>query len=378
MVNDGFSSAELRARLIQKLKETGVQDKLKSQLRAKLYAELKLRTTSPDRHNSRLVHKVIDSLIVGYLRDRGLEFSLSVFLPECQPQILNKSDIIKALQLPDIYSDILEGDKDLAFEYIQEHNEGNIDSPLDLRDVKSKEESSLIIRIFNCFSRINYAHHIDKDTQTNLEFDDVIAYNLREKMGLQSLNADKAKMMQFEERMLNYQRQADSKCAQEVNRQVSEYKNVELVSMRLNERSDYLSQLSRQKSEFETKLLEMKSEHINKHEEESKRIQRRERELEKVNIELRQKLFDETNRIVFKETSLRNEAELQTKEVQMEKDLIIRRYTELQQQFKDLQTFKERYMQKMEDSMASYKIDLNKEFSSKFVEIQVEKTKLDG
>lgn len=84
MVDEGFAFQELKSRLLDKLHNGGIHDKLLSQLRSKLFAELYLATRIKPVTNTNglLICKVVDSLFVDYLATRGLEFSLSVFLPE--------------------------------------------------------------------------------------------------------------------------------------------------------------------------------------------------------------------------------------------------------------------------------------------------------
>ena len=81
----GISANELRNLLTDKLNRNGIKEKLQSQLRAKLFSELSLATkirSKPGPEANLLLVKVVDSLFVEYLKGRGFEFSLSVFLPE--------------------------------------------------------------------------------------------------------------------------------------------------------------------------------------------------------------------------------------------------------------------------------------------------------
>jgi hypothetical protein len=226
------------------------------------------------------------------------------------------------------------------------------------------------------FTRIQQLPRREREVQTDIEVEDLIAYRLRDPTA--SNRNDNKSLHALEARMQSFQRQVESRCKEELERQVDEYKRVELASARLEDRKEFAAQLSRQKQDFEMKIIEIKASHVDAQEEVNKRAEMRERDLERGNMELKQRLYEETNRMVIKETGLRNDAELAAKEIKMEKEMIQRRYTELQRQFEELQTFKEKYTQKMESQMTSYKIELNQEYSARSVEIQVQRQKLDG
>ena len=93
---------------------------------------------------------------------------------------------------------------------------------------------------------------------------------------------------------------------------------------------------------------------------------------------MRQKILDEGNRLALKESSLRNEIELKSKELLMERDLLARRYKDAEKKIDELSEFKEKYSRQMQEGMAQYKIDLNREHASLLASVEVEKTKLEG
>ena len=96
------------------------------------------------------------------------------------------------------------------------------------------------------------------------------------------------------------------------------------------------------------------------------------------NMEMRQRLLDEGNRIAFKEATLRNNIELESKEIVMERDLLSRKYKEAEERIRQLTEFKEKYALQMQENMAQYKIDLNREHASLLSSVEIERTKLQG
>ena len=92
-MTETLTKEQFRVEFYENLKSSGISDKLKSQLRARLITELKIKNlklnnqtfldvSKYNKTKGNLLFKVIDSLIIEYLKSRNLEFSLSVFLPE--------------------------------------------------------------------------------------------------------------------------------------------------------------------------------------------------------------------------------------------------------------------------------------------------------
>lgn len=160
--------------------------------------------------------------------------------------------------------------------------------------------------------------------------------------------------------------------------QIESFKRVELAKIKVEERSQFHSQLSTQKLEFEQQLLLARSKTVETIQEDRARLHEREKEMDRQNLLLKQQMLDEHNNVVIKERQLRNEVELSARHVSLERDQLQRRVTEVQDQLEKLGDFKERYTQRMEESMAQYKIDLNKEYSSLLSSVEIEKTKIHG
>ncbi|KAI9206595.1 uncharacterized protein BJ171DRAFT_15186 [Polychytrium aggregatum] len=166
-----LSSFELRSRLFESLRKTGVADKLKSQLRSRIVSELKLRIPStaraqhccdPGSPKSTILNRAIDSLILEYLRYRDFDYTLSVFLPECgldqAGQAFSKDDIIRVL---------------------------NIDHPTalfrNLRPLIETEDAGLLPRLLHGLSRAGDIVFVEKEMQTDFEFQDILGESLRRK-----------------------------------------------------------------------------------------------------------------------------------------------------------------------------------------------------
>ena len=88
------------------MKKTGILDGLKSQLRGKLYDQLRLRNDKVDLNfresgNNRLDFKLGVSIIADFMDRCDMPYAKSVFLPESgiQQEILSKKEIMEVLRL---------------------------------------------------------------------------------------------------------------------------------------------------------------------------------------------------------------------------------------------------------------------------------------
>lgn len=205
---DVFSASELKAKLIDKLQTSGISDSLKSQLRAKLYSELKLRVVRalPVTKKDWLMGSVVNTLLIGYLRHRDLHFTLSVFLPESgmNENLLTDTDILRALRLDGPhYTSKLSPEKN--------------------------NESCLLMRLLNISSETHEHQTLNQEIQTYIDFDDLIskfdvilAYKLRDIEGCAKLNMDKSKLLALEERMTGFQHQVEKRAQDQLETMVLE------------------------------------------------------------------------------------------------------------------------------------------------------------
>ena len=87
------------------MKNAGVLNSLKSQLRAKLYDQLRLKNERVDLNlkdtQNRLTFKVAVSLVADLMKKSDMPYALSVFLPESgiTQEILSKQEMIDVLGL---------------------------------------------------------------------------------------------------------------------------------------------------------------------------------------------------------------------------------------------------------------------------------------
>ena len=100
---------ELKRTLYESMKNSGVLGSLKSQLRSKLYDQLKIKQDQQKSQpheltklsRNQLNFKVAVSLVADLMKKSDMPYAMSVFLPECglQHEILNKEELKEILAL---------------------------------------------------------------------------------------------------------------------------------------------------------------------------------------------------------------------------------------------------------------------------------------
>uniref|UniRef100_A0A3Q2XF23 Uncharacterized protein n=1 Tax=Hippocampus comes TaxID=109280 RepID=A0A3Q2XF23_HIPCM len=102
---DVISTDELRKRLYKTLRDRGVLDTLKTQLRNQLIHELKpapLSGAEPSLRSDSYLISACNNIVADYLLNSGYEYSLSVFCPESglsQEKVFKKGDLLQHLKI---------------------------------------------------------------------------------------------------------------------------------------------------------------------------------------------------------------------------------------------------------------------------------------
>jgi hypothetical protein len=107
-ISQNPDESELKRTLYESMKNSGVLGSLKSQLRSKLYDQLKIKADNSSKPSeltvqsrNKLNFKVAVSLCADLMKKCDMPYAMSVFLPECgfSHEILNKSELVEILAL---------------------------------------------------------------------------------------------------------------------------------------------------------------------------------------------------------------------------------------------------------------------------------------
>ncbi|KAI9091440.1 hypothetical protein DFS34DRAFT_324976 [Phlyctochytrium arcticum] len=178
--------------------------------------------------------------------------------------------------------------------------------------------------------------------------------------------------------MLKYQQTIEDRLRAEMEQQLTQFRSLELSQMRLDEKQRHQSEIKQVRLELERQHHEIKAQAEAALEKERQRLSEREKELESANMQLRQNILEENNKALIKEVLSRTDAELSAKEIKMERDSLQRKYEEVVTQLSQFQNLKERYAEKLQESMAQYKINVNKEYSSLVSSVEIDRAKIEA
>ncbi|KAJ3062517.1 oxidative DNA demethylase [Podochytrium sp. JEL0797] len=363
-----MSRKDFRYSVFETLKENGISDKLKSQLRSNIILELKKRslftptTSEPIEPGVSLIHKAIDSLIVDYLKRKHCDFTLSVFLPECglAGQVLCERDVLRVLHV-----DSGEGSSELVRSFRKQVN-------------AFPKEVATIVKLLESVSQVLDISSHEKECQTDMDEAETMDSELRRITNHLLPSSKHALSHSLHTRLQEYQDQLTTRLQNDTSAQLASFKDLELARMRLEERARYTAEVNHLKGEYEMRLLEQRGKMTTEEETQRRWIETREKELEKNNLDLRQQLLEESHRAVMVESAVRAEAEIRCKKFEMENGVLVKRLEDSQALIGELEGFKERYATKTQEALAEFKIELNKEHVEFVSGVQVEKAKIES
>lgn len=121
--NQGLTSNQLKSKLLESVKNKGILDLMKSQLRNKLALELNPNIEQMKNKNaivsvnqktrSNLALNTINCLLINHLKSNEYDYTLSVFMPECGinlNEVYSLTDILHVLKISNeskLYNDLV-------------------------------------------------------------------------------------------------------------------------------------------------------------------------------------------------------------------------------------------------------------------------------
>lgn len=206
------------------MKSMGILDGLKSQLRGKLYDQLRLKNDKVDLNlkdsSNRLSFKLAVSMIADFMQRCDMPYALSVFLPESgiSQEILTKEEIIEVLKL-NKKDDYLAG-----------------------REAMTPFLLDIVEQLKACGSvRPNVSHsacQTEEAGESAMNLDQKLRkldYAFMEKMDVERVMPFKT----LEERMMKYKRECDTKYKEDLESEIRRLKEFEVSKLRMEEAQKY-------------------------------------------------------------------------------------------------------------------------------------------
>eukprot|EP00002_Diphylleia_rotans_P036017 TRINITY_DN789_c0_g3_i1.p1 TRINITY_DN789_c0_g3~~TRINITY_DN789_c0_g3_i1.p1 ORF type:complete len:983 (-),score=223.66 TRINITY_DN789_c0_g3_i1:61-3009(-) len=355
---------DLRLEMYTKLRQSGVFDNLKAQLRSHLLRQLrargKLLPFTPQSQVS-LVHKVANSLIFEYLQNVDYNYTLSIFGPEAGVTLstrIHAEDTLRALR---IHPSTL--------------------MHRTLSKFESGKHGSLLVMILeeigNIFERNQTSQYVQTDHSTaTVGLGDILKRvddSHKAEIGGDSPVTSRS----IEERMIRFQQECEKRIKEESQNQMKRFKENELNRIRLEESNKYRQQLSRMQAEFEREYIS-RIEKLQKREDDLVGdISRKEKQLDAAIYEQRQRMLENMQSIKNKEAELKREYDLNNRSLHLERERLHQKEELLNSRILEAEKLMENVKKRAEEDFLNYKRAVEKEFEEDMVTIQRDRRRLD-
>ncbi|RNA34647.1 Oral-facial-digital syndrome 1 [Brachionus plicatilis] len=355
---DGLTAEELKIKLLQTVKNKGIFDSMKSQLRNKLVLELnpnidqiKSRATQESQiHKSRsnLALSTINCLLINHLKAQEYDYTLSVFMPECG---INLNDVYS---LEDILHILKISDKSKLY--------------LELINNQAIKTKGLLWYLVNYFC----SRYVSNDASTQTDYDGVhnIASNLGMKLQhVDQMYSDKSDFfnnkLSFEDKVVAYQKKLDEKSKMELNQKIAEFKEIELARMRAEERQKMRQEVQSFRQDLENNYGKRNA-LINQREQALEEQFKQKKELEEREIYIqRQHLLDEIKQLREQEAQFKRTVEAQTKFMQIDSSKYEKIEEDLKKREEKLRLNQAELEARIRDEREKIKLDLERSYAQR-------------
>ncbi|XP_051938502.1 centriole and centriolar satellite protein ofd1 isoform X2 [Hippocampus zosterae] len=347
---DVISTDELRKRLYKTLRDRGVLDTLKTQLRNQLIHELKpapLSGAEPSLRSDSFLVSTCNNIVADYLLNSGYEYSLSVFCPESglsQEKVFKKGDLLHHLKL-------------------------SPESPLYKFLSPSIDNTGFLINLVSHVTDHQPAVlHCDADTQTYSSAS--YEQSLVEKMKMidkeyENVNCSGEKWFSFQSKLASYRRELESQMQTEINTKMQHFKEVELAKVKMEEKVQFQKEFEKFKQELE-RTYEMKTKALNTREKHAIERLQKQQEIEEKNVYMqRQMVLKEIDTLRNRENELKLRMESFDETCQIHKEKMKVGQDLLRRRELAVKTMEEMYDQRLKNELSSYQLELKEDYNKR-------------
>eukprot|EP00347_Sterkiella_histriomuscorum_P022258 403331120 len=351
--SNGQQENELKRRLYENMKKAGILDGLKSNMRGRLYEQLKLKNDKSGLNikdqSNRLSFKLAISIIADLMQKCDMQYALSVFLPECgiQQEILSKPEILEVLKLDKDENYLNSGTSSKQSKEI---------TPLliDLMDIL-KQNGSVKPNMSSCYIQTEEAGEESLSLDQKLR---KIDNNYMEKQDIERLMPFKA----LEERMLKYKQECDLQYKMDLENEVRRLREFESSKIRMDEAQKYRLKLQEYRDDLE-KLQQDKLKELKIRENEAwERIKNKERDLDKISFEYRQKQLRDEEVMRSRESEVKKTIELEQLMLRNERDHLNKTSKDYELKLKEIDVLRAKLAKDHLESIENFKSEFQRKF----------------
>ncbi|ESO99969.1 hypothetical protein LOTGIDRAFT_64934, partial [Lottia gigantea] len=342
-----MSADELRSRLYHSLRNRGMVNTIKSQLRNSLVTELqqslKGRLTLQDLktpEEGSLLHRAANSLIVDHLRSYGYDYTNSVFLPESglsQDKVFSKEDFLQLLHISP---------------------QSRLYKQLVIFKTNTRFKGRFLWKFLSEMSAIHASATQEFGVQTDLIKVGPIS-SLDEKLQvldqLYSSKRDdmyKSTSMLTEERILNFQKQMEERYQSQLKQEIRRMRENELTKLKIEEREKCRKELDQLRRDMERDYQTRYDSLLVRERNATERLHREQEIRDKEMHSQRQTLQEEISCIHQREAEVKREAEVNQRSKRLQDQRIKDKMEDLKHRELEIKRQELEFQQRLENEMA--------------------------
>lgn len=346
-----LSAEELRNRLYHNLRDRGLFDSIKSQLRNKLVTELQQTTkgnlterTPREAEEGSLLHRASNSLVADHLRNCKYDYSLSVFLPESSTQrdkIFTTHDLLQLLGVSSqsrLYRKMAQGQSD-------------------------SNKKGFLWQLLCELSSLHSNAVQESGTQTDLIKIGVVS-ELDEKLGeMEEFYSSKRDenfrigATAMEERLMSFQRQLEERYRTDLKLEVARIKDSEAARIRLEEKEQCRREFDQLRRELERTYQQKSDSLLHKERNSIERMQREQDIHEKEIYAQRQSILEEIEILRKREAEIKRASEANERERKLNDQRVKDKETDLRRREQEVKRMEGEYEQKLKNEMTKFKVE---------------------
>ncbi|XP_076468421.1 centriole and centriolar satellite protein OFD1-like isoform X3 [Babylonia areolata] len=368
-VPEYLSAEELRNRLYHSLRNRGLVNSIKSQLRTNLITELQsvqgpltLHDLEPQESDP-LILRAANSLVADHMRRAKYEYSLGVFLPESglsQDKIFQPEDLMRLLHISP-----------------QSRLYKQLWSKAD-----AQTDKGLLWQILTELSALHSRASQDTGTQVDLTRAgpvtslDAKLHSLEELYSSKRDGLSRSSHSAVEERLLSYQRQLEDRYNSQLKLELARLKDSEIACMKMEEKENGRKELEKSKRELQRTYQEKYDQLVERERNSIERLQKEQELQEKEVYSQRQMLLSEIESIRQREAEVKREAEVNKREKQLTEDRNKAKEDELRRREVELRNKEIQFEQRLQNEMAQFKLDQQAKFIERVQNVEVREAKV--
>ncbi|KAG2392193.1 hypothetical protein C9374_012445 [Naegleria lovaniensis] len=376
-VLDELSEEDLKKKMYKKYKDKGVIGLLKTQLRSMIYEDL-TKKNHPLKEASITVfgnrpelQRACERLVLDHLKKNGYSFTASVFTSEANLQDLTKNseyDVYHSIGIRVYNTDIVK-ENDIADIMDQDPNNFLTKTLSEMYYSPSWKGESALVKFLTILKQIANRKTRNESCQTEEkeEFPMETKLKMIDAEYEAEMESDKRNQSQtLEQKYLEYQRECERRANEELKARLKMFEETTISAMRLEESAKYRERLARELEEMEKAHMRKMERATEREREIADRLEKKEKEIEKLSYEHRQKMFKEMEEIQRKNQAIARERQL----LEMKK-------AEIDDKARRLDVLASQTSMDMKSELSLMRANLERENITKVQKLEEEKRRLD-